>query len=224
MAPKSLSLAVGIVHVVATPLLRRVEGLDRLRESTPCIVAANHSSFLDGAVLETEFVWRLGRPFHMIAYDDPFRHPLFGWFLRSAQVIPFSRGVPGSQGRMLSTAAEVLARGESVGLFPEAHLNAGGRLRRPRPGVAFLALETRRPVVPVGIRGSAEILPPTGGFRPRRRIEIAVGRPLAFGREADAYQRSPEPERATLVRQVMARIMHEIASLSGKRLPLREEG
>jgi 1-acyl-sn-glycerol-3-phosphate acyltransferase len=224
VAPKSLSLAVGTVHAVALPLIRRVRGVERLRRAEPCIVVANHSSFLDGPVLETEFVWRLGRPFHMIAYEEPFRHPLLGWFLRSGRVIPFGRGTRESRIRVLRIAKEVMDAGESVGIFPEAHLNARDALRRPRPGAALLALWTGRPVVPAGIRGTDGILPPEGPFRPRRRIEIDVGEPLDFSREARAYARADADGRAALVRAVLARMMAAIAPLAGKRLPLRDRG
>ncbi len=215
MAWKSFPLAASFTRLITAPFVRKIEGVENL-PPPPYIVASNHSSFLDGVILSTEFAWLEKRPLHMVAYDEPFAHPLLGWFLRSGRSIPFSRAsVEGSQG-MLRLALGYLKMGEAVGIFPEGHINLGRKLRRPRKGLALLALESGCPVVPVGLVGSGALLPP-GTWKPRlrERITLRIGRPLHFTEEKKEYYSVTSPARKELISFLLASIMQEISELSG---------
>lgn len=226
MAIKSLPLAIAGCRALLAPFVRQVTGLERIPLRGPLLVAANHGSLLDGILLASRLSWARYGAVHMIAYEEPFRHWLFGWVLRSGRCIPFARGSRESRIGMMRTALGHLARGEVVGIFPEGHLNLRGeRLGKARPGAALLALESGAPVLPVGIRGSRDVLPPgSRRIRWQRAIRIEAGEPMRFGDLRARYHGRTAAERAAVVREVSGRIMAAIADLSGLAPPRRNRG
>ncbi len=174
MAWRSFYLSAGIVCTVAAPFYAGTMGAGYIPDG-PCIVAANHSSFLDGPLLAAAYAKAKFKPLHMIAYEEPFRNWFMGYFLRSGRCIPFRRGNRQSQADMLKTALAWLNAGEAVGIFPEGHINQKPRLNRPRTGAALLALESGLPVIPAAIIGSAATLPTTARLpRPWRPVTIRI--------------------------------------------------
>ncbi len=79
----------------------------------------------------------------------------------------------------LRRAQQVLEAGEVLILFPEGERRTGPVVEDLHEGVAFLAARTGATVVPVGIGGSASVMP-KGKRLPRpRHIHLVVGRPIA---------------------------------------------
>ena len=212
MAPKSLPIAAACTRIALAPFVHGDEGT---LPDGPAIVAPNHSSFLDGPIIGSRYAWRTGRPLGFLLYDEPFRNPFFGWFLRTTQCIPFRRGNRESQTAALHAALARLHGGHAVGCFPEAHINQGRRLGTFRPGAALLALDSGAPIVPTGIVGSDETMP-IGASVPRwgRRIRIRFGEALHFPDEAKVYPLAGREERAELVETILARVRTEVARLS----------
>lgn len=219
MARKSFPLSIAITRVALAPFSTGTEGASRI-PAGPCVLAANHASFVDGVALVTAYAWSTFRPLHMISIQQPFRHPLWGWFLKSARCIPLRKASRSGSVETVRRALGYLRMGEAVGILPEAHVNPGLRLRRLRPGAAILALESGAPVLPAGILGSAEMLPPSRPY-PQwgRRIRIRYGEPIAFARESEAYHAAPREERVRLVAAVLERLGRELARLCEKEPP-----
>lgn len=216
MAWKSFYLAAGMVATASLPFYSGSEGVGHLPDG-PCLVTANHSSFLDGPVLAWAYAQARMKPLHMIAYEEPFGNWLMGWVLRCGGAIPFKRGDRGSQSRMLMDALGWLAAGEAVGIFPEGHINQKPRLNHPRPGAALLALESGLPIVPTAIVGSDKVLP-IGKKLPRlgHGIKVTFGRPITLLDKERLYRDLPADERAMLVKNLGYRIMSAIGMLTGR--------
>ena len=72
-----------------------------------------------------------------------------------------------------------MLEGISVVIFPEGTRSAPGQDLLPfKKGGFMLALETGFPVVPIAVRGSAELLP-RGSWQPAPgEIEVVVGTPI----------------------------------------------
>ena len=217
MAWKNFYLTAGIMSVASLPFMKGSSGGPGLPDG-PCVVTANHTSLLDGPLLAVLYAREKLRPLHMIAYEEPFRHWLMGWILRSAGCIPFRRGNRASQTEMLKTALGWLAAGEAVGVFPEGHINQSARLGKPRKGAAILALEAQVPVVPTAIFGSRELYP-TGARFPkfRRKAIIRWGQPIDLWPKELAYAESSPAERREMIDNLNYRIMHGIAELTGQK-------
>lgn len=216
MAWKSFYIAAGIMSTAALPFFEGLEGAANLPDG-PCLVAANHSSFLDGPLLALAYCKARLRPLHMIAYEEPFRHWLMGWVLRCGGCIPFKRGDRRSQGEMMTTALGWLGADEAIGIFPEGHVNHRPELNRPRPGAALLALESGVPIIPTAILGTDKIMPRGKTFpRPAPRARVVFGQPLPLLDKERLYRNLPKDERDMLAGNLGYRIVRAIGLLSGR--------
>jgi glycerol-3-phosphate dehydrogenase (NAD(P)+) len=147
-------------------------GREHIPQSGPVIFASNHRSFLDPFVIAT--IAR--RPMYYVAKRELFRNRLVGWWLNALGAFPVDRGT--GDGEMIATAKAILARGDSVLIFPEGTRIRPGALGRPKRGVGRLALETGAPVVPVAVIGTEAI---RKGWRIRpHKVRIRVGPALTF--------------------------------------------
>lgn len=219
MAIKNLSLSISITRLALLPFVRGSIGFENIPRGA-CVIAANHSSLIDGVVVVTEFIWNTYRPLHMVSIAQPFNHPVFGWFLRSARCIPLRKASHSGTREMMQTALGYLAMNEAVGILPEGHVGSHKRLRCLRPGAALLALESGAPIIPVGIRGAYDILP-LGVSRPKfkRKIMLKVGKPIVVDELHNAYHHSDIGERMKLVKVLLAELGDKLAELSGKEPP-----
>ncbi len=101
-------------------------GLEHVPQDGPYIVAANHRSFLDPFIIAV--IAR--RPLYYVAKRELFERRWQGWLLNALGAFPVDRGT-GDQD-MLETARAILARGDSVLIFPEGTRIRPGALGRPR--------------------------------------------------------------------------------------------
>ena len=178
----------------------------------PVLVAANHTGLMDGPVV-------LGvarRPLHILVKDSMFRGPL-GPVLRAAGQIPVDR----QGGRSaLTTALAVLKRGGAVGVFPEGNRGRGD-LAEVRAGVAWLALTSGAPVVPVAVLGTRRTGQKVGaipGFR--RRLYVEVGEPIVVERAPGVSGRVTLEAANREIRDALSALVVGAVERSGIALPL----
>ncbi|MEP6811613.1 MAG: lysophospholipid acyltransferase family protein [Actinomycetota bacterium] len=156
-------------HVGFRSLMRRlygvqVVGAENIPSSGGCILAANHDSLVDPFILAVATT----REIRYMAKSELFANRAMAAALRSLGAFPVERG--GGDRAAFTEAAELLRRGEALGIFPQGtskqHLE-----RRWHRGAARLALVTGAPIVPVRMTG-------TRGLPLRKRVRIAVGAPI----------------------------------------------
>jgi 1-acyl-sn-glycerol-3-phosphate acyltransferase len=150
-----------------------VEGADQVPERGPVIIAPVHRSFIDFFVASE--VTR--RKLHYMAKDSLWRNGALARILPSVGAFPVHR--ESADREAMRRAQQVLDAGEVLILFPEGERRTGPVVEDLHEGVAFLAARTGATVVPVGIGGSASVMP-KGKRLPRpRHIHLIVGRPIA---------------------------------------------
>ena len=201
--------------------IREVSGLRHvLPARDPFILVLNHSTKLEALFVPAFLLHaRGGRPLHFIADWNFKLVPGVAGIYRAGDVITLDRKP--ARPRWLNVlrplltdrqpafarAAERLAAGASVGIFPEGTTNRDPRrLLRGFHGAAKLSLQCGVPVVPAGIRFPRHA---SGARIPELApMEITFGDPL--------WPPGQSEPTAAAVRGCHARLMNELARLSGK--------
>ena len=186
-----------------------VEGREHVPAQGPVIMAANHLSALDSFIVPLVSP----RQVAFLAKAEYFTRPgirgrLTGSTLRGLGAVPVPRGEHRAAQAALETALDVLREGRAFGIHPEGSRSRDGRLYRGRTGVAWLALASGAPVVPVALVGT-ERIQPVGARLPRPgRVTVRFGAPLHFP--------APVGNAAQARRAATDQIMTEIQKLSGQ--------
>lgn len=152
----------------------RVAGDENVPTSGGVLLAANHTSFLDGPVL----FGVSPRPVTFLVKAEMF-DGVIGWALRRLGQVPVRRGT--ADRTALLTALNALHSGQVVGIFPEGGRarQGGGGFAEFERGVAWLALRSGMPIVPVAIAGTQEAWPVDAKLpKPRRPVTVFFGQPL----------------------------------------------
>lgn len=175
MLPFGIKTRRHIAHSAARAFFRvaglRVRMIDEQSlPAGPCVVVANHASYLDGIVLKAALPAR----FSFVIKKEFSRVPLAGLLLRrigSEFVDRFNRHAGAMDTRRLLKAADA---GQALAFFPEGTFLAEPGLGKFHSGAFAIASRVDLPVVPLAIRGTRYILP-SGRFLPRLgRIDIHV--------------------------------------------------
>jgi 1-acyl-sn-glycerol-3-phosphate acyltransferase len=174
-----------VVWILISLLYRvRVEGLDKIPDEGPCLVAANHVSFIDALIIGGT----VRRPVRFVMYYKIFNIPVLSWIFRTARAIPIA-GAKEDETLMNRAFDEIdaaLKAGEVVGIFPEGGLTPDGSIQPFRPGIEKILARTPVPVAPVALRNLWRSMWSRRWLRlrmqrarlPRRfraRIELVVG-------------------------------------------------
>jgi len=139
----------------------------------PVIIAPVHRSFIDFFVASEV----TDRKLHYMAKDSLWKNGLLAKILPPLGAFPVHR--ESADREALRRAQQVLDAGEVLILFPEGERRTGPVIEDLHEGVAFLAARTGATVIPVGIGGSASVMP-KGTKVPRpRHIHLEVGPPIA---------------------------------------------
>jgi 1-acyl-sn-glycerol-3-phosphate acyltransferase len=134
------------------------------------VLVANHQSMADIFAAMGLF-----HPFKFVSKASLFKVPLVGWMMSLLRYVRVERGRPQSMREMLEVCRGWLRRGMPVLIFPEGTYAEGGRLLPFRRGAFRLALEERVPVVPVVLRGTADLVLGDGPWmNPRAHVRVRV--------------------------------------------------
>lgn len=152
-----------------------ISGLEHLNGPGPYIFAANHQSQFDIFAIQGHFPF----DFRWLAKKELFEVPLFGQAMHRAENIPVDRAHSRQAVKSLDEAAQRIADGASVIIFPEGTRSHDGSLLPFKAGAMVLAIKAKMPVVPVAITGSFAVMP-KGCLLPRPgRIKIRIDAPIA---------------------------------------------
>ena len=205
-------------NVIVGPFLLTVfrpwiRGAENVPAKGAVIFASNHLSFLDSIAIPVA----APRPVHFLAKSSYFDGPGFsGWlsrqFFTAIGAVPVQRGAGQAALDALDQQRQLLVAGNAVALYPEGTRSLDGRLYKGRTGVAFLALQSGAPVVPVGLIGTDMVMPVGARFPSlRQRVTVKFGEPLDL-----AHHGSAESGKAR--RLATDDIMAAIHALSGQEL------
>lgn len=141
---------------------------NRIPDSAPVVVVANHSSMVDGPLL----YGLLGRRTAFLIKQEMFHGPL-GWILPRIGQLPVRRGEVDRA--PLLTAVRILRDDGMVVVFPEG-TRGEGDVTDAQQGAAWLARSGGATILPVAIRGTRRPAGEHRRFRPR--VDVLVGEPF----------------------------------------------
>jgi len=132
-----------------------VTGLENVPANTPCIFMMNHISNLDPPVLLPLIPGRTA----FLVKSELMKIPILGAGMRMGDFIPVERNQGRDSARAsIRTAAQVLATGVHITVFPEGTRSRDGRLLPFKKGPFFLAEQTGAAVIPISIHGTEQMM------------------------------------------------------------------
>ncbi|CAL9400126.1 lysophospholipid acyltransferase family protein [Streptomyces sp. enrichment culture] len=165
-------IGVGLMYGLFRP---RVLGAWKVPATGPVILAVNHSHNIDGPMV----MGVAPRPTHFLIKKEAFVGPLDP-FLTGIGQLKVDRSV--ADRTAISRALGVLESGGVLGIFPEG-TRGEGDFASLRAGLAYFAVRSGAPIVPVAVLGSSQrrgrlikALPPL-----RSRVDVVFGEPFEAG-------------------------------------------
>jgi len=187
--------------------IKRVNGLENIPKKGPVIIAANHSSYFDFIC----FIAVCPRKIFYLAAEKFYKSRFWRPLVRLTGQIKVERQT-GDKTEAVEKANSILKRGDILGIYPEGTRSADNEIHKPFTGVARFALKNKVSVVPVGIRGTFEVLPRQKRFPKLKKIvEINIGKSMDFS------QYFGQEEDKGVLNKITNEIMNKIADLSGKK-------
>lgn len=181
----------------------RIEGIENIPRHTPCILAANHASYLDSIIL----AGALPRPFGFIAKAELQKNYLLRLLLprlgtEFVERFDRSKGVADSH-----KLATLVGKDRSLVFFPEGTFMRMPGLLPFRLGAFETATKTGLPVIPLAIRGSRSLLRADSWFPRRSAIKVVIGQPVDTAKLSKSAGKDPWQTTMLLRDQVRERIL-----------------
>ena len=206
------------LHPVVTPLATaiwrpEVVGTDNVPMTGGVILASNHLSFVDSVVIPLT----APRQVAFLAKAEYFTGTgVKGWISREwftgVGSIPVNRDDARAAQESLDLALTHIQGGGAFGIYPEGTRSRDGRLYRGRTGVAWLALQSGCPVVPVALTGTDQIQPVGARFPRRAKVRVEFGRPIEVAGRFD------EMPQGRARRELTDEVMAAIGAMSGQEM------
>lgn len=158
-----------------------IDGLDHVPASGAFMLAANHASHADTAVIFAALPRALRKRVVAAAAQDYFFDDGFRQFISRVlfNTIPVPRKISAAADP-LRHVVRALREGYGVVLYPEGTRSRTGELGPFRSGIGRLAAEFPEvPIIPVWLEGTARVLPKNGLPIPRPvKVRVHFGEPL----------------------------------------------
>lgn len=155
-----------------------VRGEQNLYAARPAVFVFNHQSQLDLVLL----CRLMQRGFTGVAKQELTQDPLFGPFLRFAEVAFVDRGNIAQAVAALEPAVQKLRDGVSLVVAPEGTRSPTPAVGPFKKGAFHVAMKAGVPIVPIVIRNSGQLMAPRGLTIGAGTVDVAVLPPVRTGR------------------------------------------
>ncbi|MEU1304243.1 lysophospholipid acyltransferase family protein [Streptomyces shenzhenensis] len=204
-------IGVGLMHGLWRP---RVLGAWKVPVSGPVILAVNHSHNIDGPMV----MGVAPRPTHFLIKKEAFIGPL-GNFLTGIGQLEVDRAT--ADRTAITRALGVLTDGGVLGIFPEG-TRGEGDFASLRAGLAYFAVRSGAPIVPVAVLGSTDrrgrlitALPPL-----RSRVDVVFGDPFQAGDGSGRRTRKALDEATERIQKQLSAHLESARHFTGRRATL----
>ncbi|UXY26676.1 lysophospholipid acyltransferase family protein [Streptomyces sp. HUAS TT20] len=200
-------IGVGLMYGLWKP---RVLGAWKVPATGPVIFAVNHSHNIDGPMV----MGVAPRPTHFLIKKEAFIGPL-GRFLTGIGQVKVDR--ESTDRTAIARALGVLEAGGVLGIFPEG-TRGEGDFASLRAGLAYFAVRSGAPIVPVAVLGSSERrgrlmkgLPPL-----RSRVDVVFGEPFEAGDGSGRRTRRALDEATERIQKQLTEHLENARRLTGR--------
>ncbi len=165
-------------HRIGVPLMHSLwhvtqHNTENVPTDGPLLLAGNHTGFLDGPLIAGV----APRPVHFLVKKEMFVGPL-GPILLALGQIPVDRDHPDRAA--IQSALATLRSGGVLGVFPEG-TRTTGEFESVHNGLAYFALATGAPILPVACLGTATNGKTVGSLpTPRSHLDLVYGTPVTL--------------------------------------------
>jgi 1-acyl-sn-glycerol-3-phosphate acyltransferase len=142
----------------------KVYGLENINPRSTYVITANHQGMADILVL-----YKTRMQFKWVAKESLFNVPFIGWCLSLGRHIKIARGKFGSIKKIYRESATWLRQDMSVLFFPEGTRSYTDSIKEFQNGAFKLAIKEKKPVLPISIKGTGEVIP-KGGWVFKTRV------------------------------------------------------
>ena len=164
------------------------------------ILMSNHSSHYDIPIIFQS----LPGSVRMLAKKELFKIPFFGRLLKENDFPPIDRENRKQAIKDLQYAESIMRNGITLWIAPEGtRARSTTHMGQFKKGGFVLAIKSKAFIIPIGIRGSANILPAHSlKFVTGQHVEVHVGKPINAGE----YDMNNKDELITRVEQEISRL------------------
>lgn len=173
----------------------KIKGKDNVPKEGKLIVVSNHVSYLDPPIVGCA----INRKLHFMAKEELFEKKWFGFILKLIGSFPVKRGTPDKSA--IRNSLKVLKEEKVLCMFPEGTRMKKGKLGEAKPGVILIALMSKSPILPVGIKHKDQDGP----------LRVSVGKPFTI---KDYYKKKlSREEKDEVGKLIMEKIRDQLNSL-----------
>jgi len=175
-------------------------GFDAVDWSRTYVIMANHASYLDVLALYSA----LPRIVGFVAKKELYMIPFFSGVMRAVGCVPVDRSKHREAVEALREAADAVAKGTTIAVFPEGTRSRGDRIQPMKKGPFHLVQLAQVEILPIGIRGAAALMPRENTGIRAGVIEVHAGAPLP----------PPAPDDPAARRRAMEQVRAELSRLA----------
>ena len=133
------------VYSLRNLMIRKIKGEENIPDKNSFIIVSNHEHLIDPFYILYPVLRRLKKKVHFIATPS-------WWFLGDKVCREWAGCIPlFNPEQAYKDSRQLIKSGEIVAIFPEGGI---GRTKNPKTGAVRLALETKVPILPIGIKSS----------------------------------------------------------------------
>lgn len=161
----------------------QIKGVENIPANGQFIMAPNHQSYLDGAIVMSGVPGNVIDSCYFYATEDHVNNPLLRYMASRHNIIIMERR---NLKNSILKLAEVLKQGRNIIIFPEGTRSRDGGVGVFKKTFAILSKELGVPVLPVSVSGAYEALPRGSRLYKPSRITLQYLPPMT-AREDESY-------------------------------------
>lgn len=143
----------------------KITGKENIPKEGGALICGNHIHALDAALI----VCLAKRKINVLGKKELFENPILKWLGKIFGVFPVKRD--GTDIAAIKISLSLLKKNELLLIFPEGTRNGISKGIKLRNGAINLAIKSKVPIIPVGIKGDFKIF---------KKITLNYGKPIYY--------------------------------------------